>query len=180
MEEAQKEPLIKRIFKSKITFVVIGALIVIPLAIAGFAQVQKNGETPTSDVLAANEANDILESVGRLMELPNEEPTIATVSDVEKLTDQQFFAKAQNGDKVIIFPNSQKAILYRPATDKIIEIALYTPPTNAPEQEGGIVPEPSPRSLQDLIGDDPSPTPTPEPSEAPEEEVISPSPAEEQ
>lgn len=70
------------------------------------------------------EAKSLIEKVGILMELPsNEQPTIATVSDKTKLADQPFFKHAQNGDKVLIYTQSKKAILYRPAMNKIIEVA---------------------------------------------------------
>lgn len=73
---------------------------------------------------AQEEAKLIREKVGKLMELPtDEEPTIATVTDAAKLAEQPFFAKAQNGDRVLIFTNAKKAVLYRPSTNKIIEVA---------------------------------------------------------
>ena len=55
------------------------------------------------------------------MELPQEVPTVATVSDVSKLKNQAFFANAKNGDKVLIYQNAKKAILYRPSSNKIVE-----------------------------------------------------------
>lgn len=74
--------------------------------------------------LNQKEIDKLLGSVGRLIELPKgETPTIATVTDVNKLKSQDFFKKAQNGDQVFIFANAKKAILYRPATDKIIDVA---------------------------------------------------------
>ncbi len=66
----------------------------------------------------------VLEKVSKLIEIPtDEEPTLATVTDKEKLKEQKFFAKAENEDKVIIFVKAQKAILYRPSWNKIIEVA---------------------------------------------------------
>jgi hypothetical protein len=62
--------------------------------------------------------------IGRLVVLPvDERPTLATVSDPEKLRSQPFFANAQKGDKVLIYANARKAILYNPASNKIVEIA---------------------------------------------------------
>lgn len=71
----------------------------------------------------SEEIREISEAVGKLIELPNETPTIATVIDATKLKNQTFFANAQNGDKVLIFAKAKKAILYRPSSSKIVEVA---------------------------------------------------------
>ena len=73
---------------------------------------------------AKEEVNALVTKVGQLLELPQgEEPTVATVSDKEKLKDQAFFAKSENGDKVLIYKNEKKAILYRPSVNKVIDVA---------------------------------------------------------
>ena len=73
---------------------------------------------------SGGEIIEIIEVISQLMDLPEgETPTVATVSDKEKLKDQQFFAAAENGDKVLIYSNARKAILYRPSIDRIIEVA---------------------------------------------------------
>ncbi|PIR80160.1 MAG: hypothetical protein COU25_01495, partial [Candidatus Levybacteria bacterium CG10_big_fil_rev_8_21_14_0_10_35_13] len=50
-------------------------------------------------------------------------PTIATITDKSQLSTQPFFNNAVDGDKVLVYANAKKAILYRPSTDKIIEVA---------------------------------------------------------
>lgn len=66
----------------------------------------------------------IINKVSRLIVLPEgETPTIATVADPSKLKGQAFFANAKVGDKVLIYPNSKKAILYDPNQDIIVEVA---------------------------------------------------------
>jgi hypothetical protein len=106
--------------------------------------------------LPANEIKNLTDKIGKFMDLPNEEPTMATVTDKEKLSGQPFFAKAQNGDKVLIFTQAQKAILYRPGTGKIIEVMSLASseqanlsPTQAPGSEAP-APEqqPAPESAQ--------------------------------
>lgn len=73
---------------------------------------------------AKEQSAQLVEKVAKLVKLPSEEtPTIVTVSDISKLKKQPFFAQAENGDKVLIFTQARRAILYRPSTDKIIELA---------------------------------------------------------
>ncbi len=70
------------------------------------------------------ETKTLLDNVAKLIDgLPAEQPTIATVTDLAPLKDQPFFANAQVGDKVLIYSQAKKAILYRPSTNKIVEIA---------------------------------------------------------
>lgn len=82
------------------------------------------------------EVAGLVAKVGALIELPKgEEPTAATVSDPSKLAGQVFFANAQLGDKVLIYMQAKKAILYRPGTNKIIEVGpvnINPAPVSAP------------------------------------------------
>lgn len=87
-----------------------------------YQSVQKLLQSPKASANA--EVKQLIAEVGKLMVLPvSEQPTIATVSDVTKLADQPFFANAKNGDKVLIYTQSKKAILYRESINKIIEVA---------------------------------------------------------
>lgn len=66
----------------------------------------------------------LINKVGRHVLLPEgEQPTIATVTDVSKLSGQPFFARAAKDDKVLVYNQSRRAILYRPSVDKVIEAA---------------------------------------------------------
>jgi hypothetical protein len=85
-----------------------------------YRMAQQRLNNPQQAVL--DDVRALTKTVGKLMLLPNEDPTVATVADVDKLKNQRFFTSAVNGDKVLIFNNAKKAILYRPSINKIIEI----------------------------------------------------------
>ncbi|MEK7203660.1 MAG: hypothetical protein AAB627_01110 [Patescibacteria group bacterium] len=87
--------------------------------------------------VAQDETRKLINSVSKLIILPEgETPTIATVTDPERLKDQPFFAKAQTGDKVLIYTNARKAILYSLIQHKIVEVAPINigNPQTAPAQ----------------------------------------------
>jgi len=114
----------------------LGALVVV---FAGTSAVfyKQVRELKTNPQKAGQEENEkLIASVGKLVLLPEgEAPTIATVTDAEKLkSEQAFFAKAIAGDKVLIYTRALKAIMYRPSENKIIEVAplVIGNPTPAP------------------------------------------------
>lgn len=75
----------------------------------------------------STEIEDLITTVSKLVELPqNETPTIATISDKDKLRANPFFARAQNGDQILIYAAAGRAYLYRPSTNKIVDIAPIT------------------------------------------------------
>lgn len=84
---------------------------------------------------AQNEIRQVVAQVGKLIVLPQDEtPTIATVSDLAPLKSQPFFDNAAVGDQVLIYATARKVILWRPAENKIIEVAPLTinnVPTNS-------------------------------------------------
>lgn len=86
------------------------------------------------------ELEQTIKMVSKHLVLPtNENPTMATVSDPEKLKDQPFFANAKKGDKVLIYANSQKAILYDPEADRIVEVAPINSTTANQAQNAPVV-----------------------------------------
>ena len=97
---------------------------------------------------AQQETKELGAKVGQLVALPEgEQPTVATVTDRERLKDQPFFAKAQNGDKVLIFTKAKKAYLYSVSMNKILEVAPVNIGNTNPGQVAGdrATPTPAPK-----------------------------------
>lgn len=87
-------------------------------------------------IVAKDETKQLVDKVSKLAVLPNgEDPTVATVTDVEKLKDQPIFAKAQNGDKLLIYAGAGKAFLYRPGDNKLVDVI----PVNTSSSSQGAV-----------------------------------------
>lgn len=89
-----------------------------------------------------NELAEVLGQVERLMELPaGETPTLATVADKEKLSEQAFFKNAENGDKILIYTESGRAVLYRPSSGKIVDVTTINIQNEATPSETPVAPE---------------------------------------
>ena len=109
----------------------IGIVIVLVVAIAGggFYIFKKNQKTTSTFTLgdkqqsAQDQVAELISEVGKLMDLPKgEEPTVATITDINKLKDQPLFSKGSNGDKVLIYATARKAILYDPVGNRIVDV----------------------------------------------------------
>jgi hypothetical protein len=75
----------------------------------------------TPEALKRREVAKWVEIIGSSVELPRgETPTLATVTNQGKLSEQAFFREAENGDKMLIYTGASKAYLFRPSTGKII------------------------------------------------------------
>ena len=82
----------------------------------------------------------LLEKIGRLIVIPkDEEPVVATISDIEALANEQnFYRDAENGQKLVIFYGVQKAIIYDEATNKLINVG----PVFLKDEQGNDQPAP--------------------------------------
>jgi len=127
-------PIIPKI--SKRNFIV-GILTLAILGSGGFLFTLQKDSTSTTDEVALvfqNEQESIIEEIGKSYLLPDETPTVATVSDTSTLAGQDFFKNAKNGDKLLIYTNAKRAVLYRPSIGKIIEVG----PINLTEGESKV------------------------------------------
>jgi len=102
----------------------IGGGIVLALFFGIYFYIQYNDP----EKVKVRESASLVAEVGELMFLPEgETPTIATVTEPGKLANQPFFKNAMLNDKVLIYSQERKIILYRPAENKIVEVASLSP-----------------------------------------------------
>jgi hypothetical protein len=134
--ENNNEIFVQKQGRSLSVIIVLTTLLVLAVAVAGYFYYQYKYVLPAKS--ETDEINNLTKIVGSMIELPEgETPTLATVSDVSKLSGQKFFEKAQNGDKVLIYSNAGRAILYRPSAKwyekgKIIDVTTVN--INQPNQ----------------------------------------------
>ncbi len=105
--------------------VTVGLAVVVFVCLVAIFQLYKQLNTLKNPTQAAqDEVVKVVAQVGKLMVLPtDEQPTVASVTDPEKLKGQDFFINAKTGDKVLIYQNNRKAILYSPTLNKILEVS---------------------------------------------------------
>lgn len=102
------------------SFLTLFLLFIAASGVAAYFYVQyKNAPVPKT---AEDELGQIKSIIGKMIELPDETPTLATINDKSKLEKSSFFDRAENGDKVLLYTNAKKAILFRPSTQKIIDV----------------------------------------------------------
>lgn len=88
-------------------------------------------------------SKDILDEIAKLIELPKKEtPSISAMTNIGDLKDFNAFKNVENGDVIISYYENNKTIIYRPATNKIVEIynqnlaELYNKTNEYPEIAG--------------------------------------------
>lgn len=129
---------------SKIILLIAVVIAIIGMGAGGYFYYQYQQNSP-QNIAQRNkgEAKKLAEEVGKFMLLPTDElPTIATVTDVSKLSNQDFFKFAKNGDKVLIFTKAKMAILYNPGLRKIINVGpvnVGASPNQAPQAKIAIL-----------------------------------------
>lgn len=134
-------------------------LLIVSLGVAAYSyNMYQNAQKELAKVknnpqsIVQEEAKALITKVGSLVSLPEgENPTIATIADKTKLKTQPFFAKAENGDKVLIYTQAKKAYLYSTKLNKLLEIAPVNIGNNQPQ----------------VAGDSTKPSPTKAPTQTP-------------
>lgn len=116
-----------------LSIIMIVSLVSISLSLFFFFKYREVAKILNNPSLTAQEeAKNLRMTVGKLMIIPDEVPLVVTVMDKDKLKDQPFFAKATNGDKILVFQDARLAILYNPRENKIVQVGPFNPPQTSP------------------------------------------------
>lgn len=105
----------------------IGGIIILILALAGGALIyRKIAGTP--EARAKAETVKLVKEVKKLMLLPESDvPAVFDIQDPTLLASQQaFFVGAQKGDKLLVYPQIGKAIIFSPSRHIIINVGPVT------------------------------------------------------
>jgi len=113
--------------KLKTLFGSLGAVILLLVIFLGYSQYKLYTLSQDENIVsqesvtinASTTPQDIIRMVGRHILLPDGDPQIAEVRDIEKLRDQQaFFKNAENGDIIVLYDTT--IFIYRPGRDIVI------------------------------------------------------------
>jgi hypothetical protein len=125
--------------KSRLGAVLLWIFIVMLAAGLGYTLWQNQQlKKPDAQTEIAREANQkLVDRVSQIILVPEGDPTVANIVDVDALRKQNpdFYKDAQNGDRLLLY--STKAIIYREAESKIINVA---PVIISPNDEGLLEP----------------------------------------
>ncbi|MEI7480265.1 MAG: hypothetical protein WCJ59_01435 [bacterium] len=124
LEGKAKKGIFRKIGAKKISLIIL--VLIAVGGVWGTTHFYNKYKSLTVDATAESmkETQRLVSELGKIMELPKgETPTVATISDKEKLKGQAFFTMAENGDVLFAYTASMKAILFRPSTSKIINVA---------------------------------------------------------
>jgi hypothetical protein len=120
-------------------------VLVVVLVIALGYMFWKNKELSKPEAqtkLAEQASQSVIDSVSKLIIVPEDKPTVATITDVDKLREanESFYKNAKNGDMLLLY--STQAIIYRSAENKIVNVAPVVVSPDKPAEEVSDTTEP--------------------------------------
>ncbi len=115
-------------------YIAAGGLVVLVLIGVGLYFLILKPKSSPAVLTDAQKIEAMVKEVSKFISLPDEMPTMATVTDINKLKDQPFFQKSKNGDVVLLYPKSQKAYLYDPQAKKLLDVAPFNVSTESAKE----------------------------------------------
>ena len=111
--------------KSKTLFAVYSVMLIAAIAFGAFFFVKYVQLDKKYAAIPSVKNQETIASVAKLIDLPKDEtPTMYEIKDKTKATitpaSKDFYAKAENGDIVLVYTKANQAVLYRPSTKKVV------------------------------------------------------------
>ena len=114
----------KKIMKTVTLTVLVLVVFAVVSGAAVFFYLQNLQLKKYTQVSPQTQVAEVVARVSKLILLPKgETPTLASVSDPAALKNQPFFDKAKKDDQVLIYSTAKEAVLYRPSSNMIINVA---------------------------------------------------------
>lgn len=131
----ESRPQKKQTSSTMIPLIAAGVLVVLValgFILGGSADVAKDGKIDDT------EAAQILTEMQTLIQLPQEKPVMALVTNADTLIKEQtFYQGVSNGDVLVIFPQARKAVLYSLKKKMLINVG----PVNLGETAKEVTPK---------------------------------------
>lgn len=128
--KAQKHSKSKKVFHGSLTqqLIMVGKMVIfaaiIIFALYNYLEVKRLNNILDSEAGGQSYVDEknkkVIESIEEFRLLPDSEYEIYTVKDKTKLVSDPVFNSAENGDKVIVYPEDSLTIVYRESDGKII------------------------------------------------------------
>lgn len=124
--------------RRKVSRITIGlvAVAIIAVGVAGLVSVKYYQSQNTEEA----KQKKLIGYLSGIIELPNSTPTVVTVADKTKLTNQTLAAKVNNQDLMFIYGDAKRIIVYRPSNEKIIDIFSFASQAQTQAQSGTTTP----------------------------------------
>lgn len=97
-------------------------VIIVVLAIVFSLGAMYKADQAADEKLLKVENQVMLDRISKLLNLPDEAPIISTVNSKEDFAKAPAFRDAEKGDKLIVWVSANQAVLYRPSTNKVIDV----------------------------------------------------------
>jgi hypothetical protein len=82
-----------------------------------------SGDIAKDGKITEREAQKVKTEIAKLINIPQEEPVMALVTNADQLiAEQPFYQGVTNGDILVIYPQARKAILFNPRTNKLVNV----------------------------------------------------------
>ncbi len=107
----------------KVILVVIVLTVISAFATMQYQENQRLKTVEGQQELTKQQIDDVKSKVGKLIILPDEEPVVASIENVKELKKTQpFYVNVSNGDWLLVFQESKRAIIYSPERDILVNV----------------------------------------------------------